>query len=86
MIVRDPATNGGMLYEVYFDLDLIKIVSSQLYLFIYLFLSWADSTWLCVYISVYHEKKYMEYYMYLKSNGVWLFEHSQEMKAKMIVR
>lgn len=37
MIVRDPAANGGMLYEVYFDLELIKIVSSQLY-FYFLFI------------------------------------------------
>jgi len=35
MIVRDPAANGGMLYEVYFDLDLIKIVSSQLYIYFF---------------------------------------------------
>lgn len=44
MIVRDPAANGGMLYEVYFDLDLIKIVSSQLYFyFLFIFiLSWLN--------------------------------------------
>lgn len=44
MIVRDPAANGGMLYEVYFDLELIKIVSSQLYFyFLFIFiLSWLN--------------------------------------------
>lgn len=57
MIVRDPAANGGMLYEVCFDLDLIKIVSSLLYFyFLFIFILSRLNLMVRVYFCLSHMK------------------------------